>query len=117
MIVAIPELEGQVNQHFGRSSSFAIIEIENGHVKGVNLLPTTGLEHNHAGIAKLLLAHQVTEVITGGIGQGMVDALEGSGFKVVRGASGNIKDIAELYARGELVSKGQVCNHHHHHHS
>lgn len=114
MKIAMPELGGEVNQHFGRSNTFAVIEIENGQVVNVETISASGLEHNHGGIAGLLKAKGVETVITGGVGQGMFDALQQSGFEVIRGASGTIKAVAEAYAGGKLVSKGEICNHHDH---
>lgn len=121
MRLAIPEVENQVNQHFGRSSSFAVIEIDNGQIFSLDTVSASGLEHNHVGVAKLLKENQVEVIIAGGIGQGMLDALESQGFKVLKGASGSVKEVAQSYARGEFVSQGDVCNHHghdhqHHHH-
>lgn len=116
MKIAIPELNGEVNQHFGRSTSFAIAEINNSQLVNIEVLSATGLQHNHVGVAELLKENGVSVVIAGGVGAGMVSALQGSGFEVLRGATGNIKQVAEIYARGEFVSSGDICNHDHDHH-
>ena len=117
MKVGIPENNGEVNQHFGQSASFAIIEIDNNNeVVQVDTAATTGLQHKHEGIADFLKEQGVEVVIVGGIGQGAIDGLESRGLKVLFGAKGSIKDVAETFAQGKLVSKRTVCSHHGHGH-
>lgn len=121
MKIAIPENQGQVNQHFGQSKSFAIVEIgQNNQVTNVQEVSAEGLQHAHEGLAGLLKGQDVETVIVGGIGAGAVQALEAEGLKVLFGASGPVKEVAESFARGEFVSERKMCNHqgggHHHHH-
>ncbi len=119
MKIGIPENNGEVNQHFGRSQAFAIIEIDdNKKVVGVETVPAANLQHQHAGIAQFLKSQGVETVIVGGIGPGAIQGLESHGLNILFGASGPIKDVAETFARGEFVSHKVVCNHHgdHHHH-
>lgn len=116
MKIAIPVENGQVNQHFGRSREFAILEVENQKVSGRKVVSAETLQHNHEGLADLLHRESVEAVVLGGIGPYALQALEQKGLKVITGASGDIVSIAEQYARGELVSKNTVCGHHHHEH-
>lgn len=119
MKIAIPNNNGEVNQHFGQSQEFSIIEMDNdNNIVKVEDLQAAGLQHQHEGLAGLLKDQGVEVVIVGGIGAGALDALEAGGIKVLFGASGLIKDVAETFARGEFISKRKMCNHHgeHHHH-
>lgn len=120
MKIAIPENCGEVNQHFGQSRNFAIVEISsNNQVTGVETVSAAGLQHSHDGLAGLLKKEGVEVVIVGGIGPGALEALESQGFKVLFGASGAVKDVAESFAKGQFISKRTLCNHdggHHHHH-
>jgi predicted Fe-Mo cluster-binding NifX family protein len=113
MKLAIPNDNGQVNQHFGRSKEFIILEMENQKVKTATPVSAAQLAHNHEGLAGLMKDNSVEVVILGGIGPYALQALEQAGLKVITGASGDIMTIAETYARGELTSKNVVCNHHH----
>ncbi|MFZ5597847.1 MAG: NifB/NifX family molybdenum-iron cluster-binding protein [Bacillota bacterium] len=126
MKIALPYENGQVNQHFGRSREFVILEMENRKVVGRKMVSAESLQHNHEGLADLLSRENVDVVILGGIGPYALQALEQSGLKVMTGASGDVEALAEQYARGELVSRKVVCNHqhehgqghdHHHHHA
>ncbi|PKM48004.1 MAG: diguanylate cyclase [Firmicutes bacterium HGW-Firmicutes-8] len=120
MKIAIPDNHGEVNQHFGQSTSFAIIEIDgDNRIACIDTVSAVGLQHMHEGLAEMLKKQGVGVVIVGGIGQGAIDGLESQGLKVLFGASGSVKDVAETFARGEFVSRRVACNHHggyHHHH-
>ncbi|MFZ5631922.1 MAG: NifB/NifX family molybdenum-iron cluster-binding protein [Bacillota bacterium] len=117
MKIAFPNDNGQINQHFGRSREFAILEVENGKVVSRKIVSAQSLQHDHQGLADLLAGENVEVVILGGIGPYALQALESKGFKVITGASGDIDTTGEQYARGELVSRGAVCGHHHHSHT
>jgi len=120
MRIAIPDNNGEVNQHYGQSKVFSIIDIEKEqNIVFVDSVSTQNLQHNHGGLAELLKRQGVEVVIVGGIGQGAVAGLEECGLKVLFGASGSIKSVVEAFAKGEFVSKRVMCNHHgddHHHH-
>ena len=48
MKIALPTNDGvTISEHFGRSASFLIFEIENGQIKSREL-KTNGMEHSHA---------------------------------------------------------------------
>lgn len=112
MKIAIPNENGQVNQHFGRSKEFIIFDMENQKIKTATPVSAAQLAHNHEGLAGLMKDNNVEVVVLGGIGPYAIQALEQAGLKVITGVSGDIKVAAEACARGELVSKNVVCNHH-----
>ncbi|MBD5640548.1 NifB/NifX family molybdenum-iron cluster-binding protein [Clostridium botulinum] len=118
MKIAIPKNEEIINQHFGKSKTFAIATVEDNKIVGIKEISTESLQHNHGGLSSLLVEEKVELVITGGIGQGAYDALIKEGLKVVRGAKGKIEDILQQYLKRELQDRKVMCNHHgeHHHH-
>lgn len=117
MKVAIPNNNGEVNQHFGQSKSFAIIEIDdNNQIVNIEEVSSSAFQHKHESLAGLLKSHGADVVIVGGIGQGALDALESRGLMVLFGAKGAVKDAAELYAKGQFTSARTVCSHHGQHH-
>lgn len=120
MRIAMPADNSIINQHFGKAREFAVLEMDGDKASSVRMVSADALAHNHAGLAGLLTGEQVDVVIVGGIGPYALEALEGSGLKVITGAQGAITEVAGAYVRGELVSKRVVCNHnhggHHHHH-
>ena len=112
MKLALPYEEGQVNQHFGRSREFTIVDVEGGVIKDKKNVSAVNLQHNHEGLAGLMLTEDVDVVITGGIGAHALSSLEGAGLKVITGAGGSIDEVVNSYMRGELVSRRAACNHH-----
>jgi predicted Fe-Mo cluster-binding NifX family protein len=116
MKIAMPKNGEMINQHFGKSESFAIITLSEDKIIDINEVSATSLAHNHGGLANLLLSSDVSLVITGGIGCGMFDALRAQGLKVIRGASGKIEDVIKDYLAGNLEDVENCCNHHGEHH-
>lgn len=113
MRIAIPENNGEVNQHFGQSKSFSIIKIdEKQNIHVLESVSAIGLQNRHEGLADLLQKQEVEVVIVGGIGQGAIDGLSSRGLKVLFGASGSVLDVAEAFAKGKFISKRSICNHH-----
>lgn len=115
MKIGIPENCGEVNQHFGQSTSFAIIEIgNNNQIISVDTVSVLGLQRKHEGIADFLKDMGVEVVLVGGIGPGAINALESRGLKILYGATGDIKAVAENFANGKFISKRTTCGHHGH---
>ena len=116
MKIAMPKDGEMINQHFGRSESFAIITLVDDKIVDTEEVSASSLAHNHGGLANLLLSSDVSIVITGGIGGGMWSALQENGLKVIRGASGKIEDVVKDYLSGKLEDIENSCNHHGEHH-
>lgn len=116
MKIAMPKNGEMINQHFGRSESFAIITLAEDKIVDIHEVSASSLAHNHGGLANLLLSSDVSLVITGGIGGGMVTALQEQGLKVIRGASGKIEDVIKDYLSGKLEDVENCCDHHGEHH-
>lgn len=114
--IAIPTNGEVVDAHFGRAAGFTVFEIEDNKARKVELLSATGLEHQHEGLANMFKRNGVEVLICGGIGGGMINGLNAVGLSVITGASGNVVDVAQLFASGNLVSTGSVCQEHDHGH-
>lgn len=113
MKLAMPFEQGRLNQHFGRSREFVIVEVENGTIKSKKNVSADGLMHNHEGLAGLIKNEGVNVVITGGIGAKALSALEESGLRVITGAEGDIDKVVGSFVRGELArGRGPCCHHH-----
>jgi len=117
MKLAIPNNGSMVNQHFGMSKSFVIATIEDKKIINIEEISAVELSHQHQGLADLLKKSRATVVITGGIGGGAISGLEQNGLQVIKGASGEYKDVIQEYINGTLENKDVTCNHtgeHHH---
>lgn len=113
--IAIPTNGEVLDPHFGRASGFTVFEIEDNKAHFVEVLSSTGLQHQHAGLANMFKSKGVEVLVCGGIGGGMINGLNSVGLEVVSGASGNVVEVADLYAKGKIVSTGSICQHDHGH--
>ena len=114
MKIAVTYENGNVFQHFGRTESFKVYEVEDNKVVSGKVIGNDGL--GHEALAGLLADKAIDVLICGGLGQGAQNALAAAGVEVVAGASGDADAAVEAYLRGELVNTGANCDHHDHHH-
>ncbi|KJR46787.1 hypothetical protein UF75_2844 [Desulfosporosinus sp. I2] len=111
--IAIPSNGEVLDPHFGRAAGFTVFEIEGNNARFVEFLSSTGLQHQHEGLANMFKSKGVEVLVCGGIGGGMINGLNAVGLEVVSGASGNVAEVANLYAGGKIVSTGSICQHDH----
>ena len=112
MKIAVTYDNGEVFQHFGRTESFKIYEVEDNKVVSSEVISSNGT--GHGALAGLLAEQGVNVLICGGIGGGAQAALTEAGIDLCAGAQGNVDEVVETYLKGELESSGVNCDHHHH---
>lgn len=112
MKIAVTYDNGNVFQHFGRTESFKVYEVEDNKVISSEVIGSNGV--GHGALAGLLSEQSVDVLICGGIGGGAQAALEEAGVELCAGAEGDTDQAVEAYLKGELVSTGANCDHHHH---
>ncbi len=113
MKIAIPTRENNVDNHFGHCSYYTIITIDDNN----NIIAEDTLESPEgcgckSNIASTLNQMGVSIMLAGNIGQGAVNKLSESQIKVVRGCSGEVKDVVRRYLAGEISDNKQICDHH-----
>ena len=111
MRIAVPYDNGNVFQHFGRSTAFKYYEVNDNRITPGEVLETNGI--GHEALASLLAENGVDVVICGGLGQGAMNALQQAGLRVVTGAEGPADEAVAAYLRGELEDAGVNCSHEH----
>ncbi|HCG24900.1 MAG TPA: hypothetical protein DE060_00460 [Lentisphaeria bacterium] len=115
MIIAATCENEEIFQHFGHTPSFAIFEIQDGLISGMQIVPTG--DSGHGALAGFLKERNVDILLCGGIGGGAQAALAEHGIKVVGGVSGNVIKAIGEYLAGELKTNPDFkCSHHHHDH-
>ena len=112
MKIAVTYDNGEVFQHFGRTESFKIYEVEDNKVVSSEVISSNGT--GHGALAGLLAEQGVNVLICGGIGGGAQTALTEAGIDLCAGAQGNADEVVETYLKGNLESSGVNCDHHHH---
>ncbi len=109
--IAIP-LEGEMlSTHFGHCEAFAFITVEDGKITGSEIVEAP--VHEHGGHPRFLAAHQITDVVAGGMGGHALNMLQSFGIRVLLGAPvKSYHELANDYLAGTLIASNQPCNHH-----
>ena len=113
MKIAVTYDNGNVFQHFGKTESFKVYEVENNQVVKSEVIGSNGTGH---GALAGLLADQGIDVLTcGGIGGGARTALAEAGIELYPGVSGSADAAVNSLLNGTLLyNPDTVCAHHHH---
>lgn len=111
MKIAVTYDNGNIFQHFGKTESFKIYDVEDNKVVSSQVISSNGT--GHGALAGLLADHGIDVLICGGIGAGAQNALSEAGVQLFSGAEGDADQAVEAYLKGELVSTGANCDHHH----
>jgi predicted Fe-Mo cluster-binding NifX family protein len=108
--VAVPTAEGSFSAHFGRSTGFAVFEVDPQArtVLARQDLPTPA--HTHGAYPALLRDHGVTVVLAGGMGPGAQNLFAEQRIQVVLGVSGDGPDaLVTAYLDGSLADGTNLC--------
>lgn len=111
MKIAATYDNGNIFQHFGKTETFKVYEVEDNKVVSSEVISSNGT--GHGALAGLLAEQGISVLICGGIGGGAQTALAEAGIEVCSGAQGNTDEAVEAYLKGELTSAGTTCDHHH----
>lgn len=119
MKIAVPYLNGQVFQHFGKSEQFKIYDTQDDEIISSEVVDTNG--SGHSALADFLKDRGVGVLICGGIGAGAVTALQNTGIQILGGAAGESdKQVEEFLggrlhfgASGSCATCSSSCGHHH----
>lgn len=112
MKIAVTYENGQVFQHFGRTEQFKVYEVEDGRIVSSQVMSTNGT--GHEALADFLAGNDIATVICGGVGGGMMQALNIVGIEVCAGVQGDADEAVRAYLSGELESSGVNCSCDHH---
>jgi len=118
MKIAIPVTGNKrIDDHFGHCEFYEIYTISHQNeiveVKTIKSEQGCGCKSN---IASTLAIDGVSVMLAGGIGGGAINVLNHAGIEVIRGCSGDARNVVEEFIKGELVDSGESCQHHKTHH-
>ena len=107
MRVAIPGtddkgLDSEVSMHFGRSPYYTFVDVEEGKIKNVDVLPMPFEEHGPGDLPTFVKEHRGDVVIAYGMGHRAIGFFQQIGIDVVTGATGKIKDVIEAFIHNML---------------
>ena len=118
MKIAVPvTLDYQIDDHFGHCDYYGIYTIsEKNEITDVQILKSEQGCGCKSNIASVLNEKGVTIMLAGGIGGGAINVLNNAGIEVIRGCSGNAKEIVKQFVEGRISDGGSSCQQHQNHH-
>jgi len=115
MKIALPSRGNNVDGHFGHCEYFTIFTIdENRSIVSEEQLQPSAECGCKSNLVPVLSEKGVEILLAGNMGDGAVNKLNNSGIKVIRGCSGNVKDVAQSWLNGNLDDSGVTCKEHGH---
>ena len=102
MVIAVSYDNGEIYEHFGHASMFAIYNTNEDDTAVVSKRLIEVKESGHQAVADLMHENGVDVVIVGHIGQGARNALAEYGIVAFAGFCGDSDDAAELMMMGQL---------------
>ncbi len=112
-IAVTTDESNNVFQHFGKTDTFTIYEIQGKELKSKTALSSNG--SGHSELVSLLAEEKINVLICGGIGMGAMEGLMDAGILVIPGAIGDIDVAVAAYLDGTLTDSSQAnCDHHEH---
>ncbi|ANF22956.1 NifB/NifX family molybdenum-iron cluster-binding protein [Thermococcus piezophilus] len=122
MRIAVPikdnrGLESEVCEHFGRARYVVFIDVEDGTVKGSEVIEVPFKEHESGDLPAFIKEHGGEVVLAYGMGRRAIAYFNTMGVQVITGVSGKVRDVLEGLAKGTLKtdpdwrSKGDFGRH------
>lgn len=108
--IAVPSLDGMVNQHFGQAREFLIFRVEGDDLIDEPSVAAKEGKGCKSSIGSDLARLGVSHVVAGNMGEGAARVLASNGLVAIRGATGEAKAAALAFVRGEIVDSGVICS-------
>ncbi|ADY55717.1 Dinitrogenase iron-molybdenum cofactor biosynthesis protein [Syntrophobotulus glycolicus DSM 8271] len=116
MKIALPSRQNSIDDHFGHCEYYTIFTVDPNRkaILDEQTIASPAGCGCKSNIAKTLSEMDVKVLLAGNMGQGAVNVLHASGIEVVRGCSGNVKEVALRWLAGSLLDSGDSCHAHEH---
>ena len=110
VIFAVPVAEGKLCAHFGHCDQFALVETQNGQIKGKTM--HTPPPHEPGVLPRWLHEMGAHIIIAGGMGSRAQGLFSENGIKVITGApQDSPESLVNQYLKDSLVTGANVCDH------
>lgn len=116
MKIALPTNQNLIDCHFGHCEYFTVFTVDNDS-KEIIAQDTVASPEGcgcKSNIACTLSDMGVTHMLAGNMGDGAVNVLNSAGIEVLRGCSGDVKEVALNWLNGTLADSGESCHAHDH---
>lgn len=114
MKIALPSRNDMIDSHFGHCEYFTVFTTSNSEIVSQETVSSPAGCGCKSNIASVLADMGVTMMLAGNMGDGAVQVLNNSGIDVVRGCSGNVKEVALAWLSGSIKDSGDSCQEHEH---
>lgn len=108
--IAIPTNSGHVDDHFGHCEFYTIFTVDDKEIINEELIISPPGCGCNSDIAPKLADMGVTVMLAGSMGMGALNILNHNGIEVVRGCSGNVKDVIKAYMENSISDSGIGCH-------
>lgn len=109
-VFAIPVVGGKLCAHFGHCEQFALVETEDGKIKGTEM--HTPPPHEPGVLPKWLSEMGSNVIIAGGMGTRAQELFKENGIQVIIGAPMDAPEsLVNQYLAGALVTGDNICDH------
>ena len=110
VVLAIPVADGKLCAHFGHCDQFALVETQNGQIKGTSM--HTPPPHEPGVLPRWLNEMGANVIIAGGMGARAQALFDENGIKVVTGAPADSPEsLVAQYLNQTLVTGENICDH------
>ncbi|HRY33344.1 MAG TPA: NifB/NifX family molybdenum-iron cluster-binding protein [Bacteroidales bacterium] len=118
MKIAVPTGQGnRIEDHFGQCARYTVFDIdEQGKITGAEVLTSPHGCGCRSNIAEILQQKGVSIMLAGNMGAGALNVLQYYGMQVIRGCSGDVRQLVESYLAGQVADSGVSCHTHEAHH-
>jgi predicted Fe-Mo cluster-binding NifX family protein len=115
MKIALPSRQNQVDEHFGHCEYFTVFTIDDKKTIASQEIISSpagcGCRSNITGTLKEM---GVNWMLAGNMGHGAVNVLNSVGINVLRGCSGDVRQVTLTWLAGGLKDSGKACDFHGH---
>jgi len=114
--IALPTRGNEIDSHFGHCDSYTIFSVDDKlKIVGSEILPSPKGCGCKSNIAADLKAKGVSVMLAGNMGDGALNVLSHHNITVYRGCSGDVRQVTEVFLKGNINDSGVGCQHHDHH--
>lgn len=111
MKIVVPLQGEQFSSHFGRSSGFAVFDVEPGGAGTATRTDVSAPVHEHGAFPAFLRQQGADVVLAGGMGPHAREACEDNGIEVVLGVDpGSPESLVTAYLAGVLHTGPNACD-------
>ncbi len=114
MKIALPSRNNNIDSHFGHCEYFTVYTIDNSEIISEETVTSPNGCGCKSNISAELAEKGVELMLAGNMGQGAVNKLNSAGIEVIRGCTGEVKQVALQWIEGTVNDSGDSCHEHEH---